>query len=32
MRFTFDVGNLAQLRRALAQVREVKGVIRVARA
>jgi GTP pyrophosphokinase len=32
MRFTFDVGNMAQLRRALAQVREVKGVIRVARA
>jgi GTP pyrophosphokinase len=32
MRFTFDVGNMAQLKRALAQVREVKGVIRVARA
>jgi len=32
MRFTFDVGNLAQFRRALAQVRELKGVIRVARA
>ena len=32
MRFTFDVANLAQLRRALAQVRELKGVIRVARA
>ncbi len=32
MRFTFDVGNMAQLRRALAQVRAVKGVIRVARA
>ncbi len=32
MRFTFDVANMAQLRRALAQVREVKGVIRVARA
>ncbi len=32
MRFTFDVGNMAQLRRALAQVRDVKGVIRVARA
>jgi GTP pyrophosphokinase len=31
MRFTFDVGNLAQLKRALAQMREVKGVIRVAR-
>jgi GTP pyrophosphokinase len=32
MRFTFDVGNMAQLKRALVQVREVKGVIRVARA
>src|SRR5439155_15028060 len=32
MRFTFDVGNMAQLKRALAQVRQVKGVIRVARA
>jgi GTP pyrophosphokinase len=32
MRFTFEVGDMAQLRRALAQVREVKGVIRVARA
>jgi GTP pyrophosphokinase len=32
MRFTFDVGNMAQLKRALAQVRDVKGVIRVARA
>jgi GTP pyrophosphokinase len=32
MRFSFDVGNMAQLKRALAQVREVKGVIRVARA
>ena len=32
MRFTFDVGHMTQLRRALAQVREVKGVIRVARA
>jgi GTP pyrophosphokinase len=32
MRFTFDVADMAQLRRALAQVREVKGVIRVARA
>ena len=31
MRFAFDVGNMAQLKRALAQVREVKGVIRVAR-
>jgi GTP pyrophosphokinase len=32
MRFTFDVANLAQLKRALAHVRELKGVIRVARA
>src|SRR5688500_12259969 len=32
MRFTFDVGHMTQLRRALAQVREVQGVIRVARA
>jgi GTP pyrophosphokinase len=32
MRFTFDVGNMTQLKRALAQMREVKGVIRVARA
>jgi GTP pyrophosphokinase len=32
MRFTFDVANMAQLKRALAQVRDVKGVIRVARA
>src|SRR5436189_1257242 len=32
MRFTFDVANVAQLKRALAQVRQVKGVIRVARA
>jgi len=31
MRFTFDVANLAQLKRALALVRELKGVIRVAR-
>jgi GTP pyrophosphokinase len=31
MRFTFDVANLAQLRRAFALVRELKGVIRVAR-
>src|SRR4051812_6309464 len=31
MRFTFDVANLAQLKRALAQVRELKGVIRVGR-
>jgi GTP pyrophosphokinase len=32
MRFTFDVLNLAQLKRAFALVRDVKGVIRVARA
>src|SRR4051812_36621875 len=32
MRFTFDVANLAQLKRAFAVVRELKGVIRVARA
>ncbi|HET7669577.1 MAG TPA: bifunctional (p)ppGpp synthetase/guanosine-3',5'-bis(diphosphate) 3'-pyrophosphohydrolase [Burkholderiales bacterium] len=32
MRFTFDVANLAQLKRAFAIVRELKGVIRVARA
>jgi GTP pyrophosphokinase len=32
MRFTFDVSNLAQLKRAFAVVRELKGVIRVARA
>jgi GTP pyrophosphokinase len=32
MRFAFDVANIAQLKRALAQVRDVKGVIRVARA
>jgi GTP pyrophosphokinase len=31
MRFTFEVANMAQLKRALAQVRGVKGVIRVAR-
>jgi GTP pyrophosphokinase len=31
MRFSFDVANLAQLRRAFAVVRELKGVIRVAR-
>ncbi|HZM36079.1 MAG TPA: bifunctional (p)ppGpp synthetase/guanosine-3',5'-bis(diphosphate) 3'-pyrophosphohydrolase, partial [Burkholderiales bacterium] len=31
MRFTFDVSNLGQLRRAFAIVRELKGVIRVAR-
>jgi GTP pyrophosphokinase len=32
MRFTFDVSNLGQLKRAFAIVRELKGVIRVARA
>jgi GTP pyrophosphokinase len=32
MRFTFDVTDLGQLRRAFAVVRELKGVIRVARA
>jgi len=32
MRFTFDVANVAQLKRAFAVVRELKGVIRVARA
>ena len=32
MRFSFDVANAAQLKRALALVRGVKGVIRVARA
>jgi len=32
MRFTFDVANLAQLKRAFALVRELKGVIRVGRA
>jgi GTP pyrophosphokinase len=31
MRFTFDVANVAQLKRALALVRQLKGVIRVAR-
>jgi GTP pyrophosphokinase len=31
MRFSFDVANLAQLKRAFAVVRELKGVIRVAR-
>jgi GTP pyrophosphokinase len=31
MRFTFDVGDAAQLRRAAALVRGLKGVIRVAR-
>jgi GTP pyrophosphokinase len=32
MRFSFDVADAAQLRRALALVRSLKGVIRVARA
>jgi len=32
MRFTFDVADLGQLRRALAAVKDVHGVIRVARA
>jgi GTP pyrophosphokinase len=32
MRFTFDVTDLAQLKRAFAVVRELKGVIRVSRA
>jgi len=32
MRFSFEVANMAQLKRALAQVRQVKGVIRAARA
>jgi len=32
MRFTFDVSDLAQLKRAFALVRELKGVIRVGRA
>jgi GTP pyrophosphokinase len=32
MRFTFDVGDLPQLKRAFAIVRQLKGVIRVARA
>ena len=32
MRFTFDVANGTQLKRAFAVVRELKGVIRVARA
>jgi GTP pyrophosphokinase len=31
MRFTFEVADLAQLRRAFAAVRQLKGVIRVAR-
>jgi len=32
MRFTFNVANVGQLKRAFAIVRELKGVIRVARA
>jgi GTP pyrophosphokinase len=32
MRFTFDVANVAHLKRAFAVVRQLKGVIRVARA
>jgi hypothetical protein len=31
MCFAFDVANLAQLRRAFAVVRQLRGVIRVAR-
>jgi GTP pyrophosphokinase len=31
MRFTFEVANLGQLKRAFALVRELKGVIRVGR-
>jgi GTP pyrophosphokinase len=31
MRFSFEVADLAQLKRAFAQVRDLKGVIRVAR-
>jgi GTP pyrophosphokinase len=31
MRFTFDIADLSQLKRAFAVVRELKGVIRVAR-
>jgi GTP pyrophosphokinase len=31
MRFTFEIADLAQLRRAFAAVRQLKGVIRVAR-
>ena len=32
MRFTFDVTDVSQLKRAFAVVRELKGVIRVSRA
>jgi GTP pyrophosphokinase len=31
MRFVFEVANVAHLRRALAAIRDVRGVIRVAR-
>ena len=31
MRFTFEVADIAQLKRAIATVKEVSGVIRVAR-
>jgi hypothetical protein len=31
MRFAFQVGDLGQLKRAIAVVREVPGVMRVAR-
>ena len=31
MRFTFEVADLAQLKRAFAAVRQLRGVIRVAR-
>ena len=31
MRFTFEVADVAQLKRAFAVVRELKGVIRVGR-
>ena len=31
MRFTFEVSNLGQLKRAFAAVRQLKGVVRVAR-
>jgi hypothetical protein len=31
MRFTFEVSDIAHLRRAFAAVKEISGVIRVAR-
>lgn len=31
MRFTLEVGGIAQLQRALAQIREVKGVMEARR-